>query len=850
MDIKNITLAVPLVAFFLYFMLLILAIKNPRSRVASIFMGYLVLMLIWSLSSFIMRTGVFPGPMFWNRLMLLGTAGVPFVFFHFSQQITGQVRLYFAVVCGYAFFLFFIIGNLVGLIVKDAYLDQGHFYYTLGPWASAFALVGGFYILSSTVILIREVFRNPLSFWSNRLVYPSIGAMLMLLGSLINLIPDLGKYPLDIAANTANAFLIAYAIYRYRFLNITITVRKGLVYSVLTMLLTGIYFLIVLLTEQFIRLKVGYTTFIVALPVAIIISLFFEPAKNKLRLWVDRAFFGQQFDFRKTLMEFGHLMTSILDLDQLVNSTLELLTKALQINSCAILLSDREGNFYVHTTFGTKKDVSATVRMDKTSPIVCWLYQQKDAILTMKQIETLPEFQSLWQSEKIELDELNTHLLVGIKIHRDIIGILLLSEKTSRDLFTDDDRELLLTLVNEAAVAIKNAQAYEEARIQAVRDELTKLFNYRFFHEFLDKEIARCKRTDQTCSVIFMDLDFFKVYNDIYGHLAGDSALSKVAEAITESIRATDVAARYGGDEFAIILPGTDTSRSMAAAERIRNTVQSHFRGVGYDSKLLTVSLGVACYPKHAGSKQQLLSCADKALYQAKNLGRNKVCLYSGTGGITNVSETDVEKSAEAEANYLKKQIEDAYLATVYTLAAVINARDNYTYKHSKMVTSYAVALADSLKFSEEKKDMVRLGAMLHDIGKIGIPEYILNKPGPLTPAEREVIQRHVNIAEAIVDQMPYLRRAAPIILHHHEFYDGTGYPDGLKGEAIPIEARILTIADAYHSMTSNRPYRQAMTPEEALSQLQSLSGTQFDPNMVPLFIRLIENELAKSTVA
>jgi len=451
---------------------------------------------------------------------------------------------------------------------------------------------------------------------------------------------------------------------------------------------------------------------------------------------------------------------------------------------------------------------------------------------------------------RIELDELNTHLLVGIKIHRDIIGILLLSEKTSRDLFTDDDRELLLTLVNEAAVAIKNAQAYEEARSQAVRDELTKLFNYRFFHEFLDKEVARCKRTDQTCSVIFMDLDFFKVYNDIYGHLAGDSALAKVAEAITESIRATDVAARYGGDEFAIILPGTDTSRSMAAAERIRNTVQSHFRGVGYDSKLLTVSLGVASYPKHAGSKQQLLSSADKALYQAKNLGRNKVCLYSGTGGITNVSETDVEKSAEAEANYLKKQIEDAYLATVYTLAAVINARDNYTYKHSKMVTSYAVALADSLKFSEEKKDMVRLGAMLHDIGKIGIPEYILNKPGPLTPAEREVIQRHVNIAEAIVDQMPYLRRAAPIILHHHEFYDGTGYPDGLKGEAIPIEARILTIADAYHSMISDRPYRQAMTPEEALGQLQSLRGIQFDHNIVPVFIRLIENELAKSSVA
>jgi diguanylate cyclase (GGDEF)-like protein/putative nucleotidyltransferase with HDIG domain len=379
-------------------------------------------------------------------------------------------------------------------------------------------------------------------------------------------------------------------------------------------------------------------------------------------------------------------------------------------------------------------------------------------------------------------------------------------------------------IASQAGKMIDNAQRYSEAMVRATTDGLTGLYNHRHFHERLEQEVARGSRYGTTFSLIMIDADLFKAYNDVHGHLAGDEVLRRIAKYIKGSIRGIDLAFRYGGEEFAVILPESRPDDALKVGERIRKTIASK---ASIKTTPVTVSLGISNWPADGVMKEETIKAADDALYRAKQTGRDRTCLSSEVGKInTGVMSVEVARSQS--------------MSIIYTLAAAVEAKDHYTYGHSKKVSDYAVALAEALGYAQDRIDTIRAAGVLHDIGKIGIPDSILNKEGPLTAEEWEPLKTHPKLGVEILRYVIDLARCLPAILHHHEHYDGNGYISGLKGENIPIEARILSIADAYDAITSPRPYHSPLTPEEALAELKRCAGSQFDPELVDIFCKIM----------
>ena len=379
----------------------------------------------------------------------------------------------------------------------------------------------------------------------------------------------------------------------------------------------------------------------------------------------------------------------------------------------------------------------------------------------------------------------------------------------------------LLAVGRSAVVAVENGSLMHGSET----DTLSGLFNHRFFHERLAVEIDIASRYGEHLAVVVVDIDDFDLVNNVYGHPAGDDLLRAVAHAIKSACRDSDTVCRLGGDWFAMILPETMALEALGLCLEVEHRI--HVIDAGGGSPV-TVSIGLAVYPDHAADADDLVRKADGALYWAKYHGKDQVLVYD--------PHVVTDLDAESRIHTIEEQ---SHLGTVRALAAAVDARDPLTQYHSRSVAALAVMVARELGFAPERLRLIEMAAVLHDIGKIGVTDKILTKPGPLTEEETAQVREHPVLGVRILASTS-LDQVLPWIRHHHERWDGTGYPDGLAAVAIPVEARVLAVCDAYDAMINERPYRPARSRTDARRELVACMGTQFDPAVVEVFIRML----------
>ena len=439
----------------------------------------------------------------------------------------------------------------------------------------------------------------------------------------------------------------------------------------------------------------------------------------------------------------------------------------------------------------------------------------------------------------------------------------------------ETELEIMLTFAERAGIAMRNAHTLDQAQKLSVTDSVTGLPNHRYFHTRFDEELERTRDAGGSITVMMIDLDRFKVYNDSFGHAAGDVALKAAARTISSTMRREDTVTRYGGEEFVAILPGVDIQTAPIRAQEICDTLAKVFM---YNPKTifapLTASVGWATYPVDAKNRDELLNRADLAMYMAKKRGRNCICgacelesvaaldsvlsevvaqlASADTVGPGMVANLEKRLGQIANSSHLEELAEgmlspnsESTLEALNALAASIDAKDPYTSGHSQSVAKLAEDLGDMLQLSPAHKNQLRLAAILHDVGKIGVVDKVLLKEGKLDEDEKLIMRMHPILGARILQPIKAFRQILNVVLHHHEWYDGSGYPDGLAGQNIPLHARIVSVCDAYHAMTSTRPYRQRRTPEFAMAQLEAGKGTQFDPIIVDYFVQMMRRREA-----
>lgn len=829
---ERLFIVVPLVSLLCNVFLFVAVLSAKKDRLIYAFIEMLGAFTIWCSGSLFMRMMLGPGPDFWYQVSITGIFLVPVLLYNFIYCFV-EARGQFIRIGLFVLWTPLIVLNFFNVFITDPQMvvvdGERKFLYGVSPWILIPVILAALTLIGAWRMAVRGVREEqvPLSNFRPLMV----GAGVMFVGTVAAALPQMVSLPIDTFVCGVNAICLYYALHAKRLVQLRNLFSNGTNY------LLAVIFSALLLQVLYPRLERLYTlvfphydsyqVFIFSL----VFTLMTVFCYQIIKLLMSNLFVKAQENQEDRLRMFSAAVNRTLALDEILQLYRDFLQETVPNKTARIFLLHKESGEY-RVAGCTNASLAAVDVFSPDNPVIKML-RQKGAGMRYTDIQRTRNYRSLWESEKRRFQEMRVCFLQPILCDDELTAITLFSDTGLSGKERGLRTEQISFLESGAAVlamALKNATLYQAIQNKAHRDSMTNLYNRSYFTECLRKDFELCIHEELT--LLLISFDDFSLYNELYGIEEGDRILKSFSRQLEAEVGQRGTVARYGGKEFAVSFPFCTAAIAQHYTESMRQWLLRETVNETTTRRFLTFSAGISSYPYSASTAEQLLSYANMALFSAKSSGKNRVIVYMPSS----------PEKISAQNSEARRKLVDNCAATIYALTAAIDAKDHYTFKHSKNVAEYASALAAAIPLDADHIEIVRQAGLLHDIGKIGIPESILSKNGKLTDEEYEIMKQHVEGSIAMIKYLPSLDYVIPTAIGHHERWDGKGYPRGLVGEQNPIAARCLCLADSFDAMTSERSYRKAMSVQDALEEIRRNLGTQFDPQLGKLFIHLVES--------